>query len=78
MAADPVILDGVCAAFSAAHPQLVAQASKAMAAECELDTTDPAELFPLEELVAGLVPFFIRFATRAANLVEAVTASPTA
>ena len=76
MAGDPVILDGVCAAFGAAHPKLVKDAAAAMVADGLESTDDPAELFPLEELVAGLVPFFIRFAARAANLMNAVTASP--
>ena len=76
MAADPVTLDGICAAFAAAHPRLLKAASDALVAEGFDATDDPAELFPLEELVAGLLPFFIRFAARAANLLEQVTETP--
>ena len=81
LAADPVILNGLCDAFKAAHPSIVRKA-KAKAAEEYAgdddvpDLDDPANLFPVEELVAGLVPFFIRFAARAADLMRSMTAQP--
>jgi hypothetical protein len=72
LAADPVVLDGVADAFAAAHPAVLVQARDAAKAQ-GLDYTHPADLFPVEDLVAGLVPFFVRFARRAADLMGQVT-----
>jgi hypothetical protein len=67
LAADPIILQGLCDAFQAAHPHIVEQAMQAAVSE-GMQAGDSADVFPVEELVAGLVPFFIRFAARAADL----------
>lgn len=72
LAGNPVVLDGMCEAFQTAHPKVVESAQTAAKSE-GLEWTHPGDLFPVEELVAGLVPFFIRFAHRAANLMEQVT-----
>jgi hypothetical protein len=79
LAADPDILDGLCDAFKAAHPAIVRAARAKATVESKqdhsddlLDLDDPANLFPVEELVAGLVPFFIRFAARAGDLIRQV------
>ena len=79
LAADETILAGLCEAFNAAHPRVVQAAHAAAVAEdVQIPTPhDAADLFPVEELVAGLVPFFIRFAARAANLMDQVTAPVT-
>lgn len=74
MASDPEILDGISAAFTAAHPKVVAEA---MADDIE-GVGDIADVFPVEELVAGLIPFFVRFVARAADLYTQVTTPATA
>jgi hypothetical protein len=80
LAADEVVLDGLADAFLAAHPKVVSAAVQASDREGD-GYTHPADLFPIEELVAGLVPFFVRFAARAGDLIAATTTpatSPTA
>jgi hypothetical protein len=76
LAADAEVLDGLADAFEAAHPSVCAQARKAAEAEGArpADVAHAADLFPVEELVAGLIPFFVRFASRAASLMGEMTA----
>lgn len=71
LARDPDVLNGIADAFGAAHPKVVAGAVAASKAEGD-GYTHPADLFAVEELVAGLVPFFIRFAAKAADLISQV------
>jgi len=78
LAKDEKVLDGLCEAFGYAHPNTVKAAHKAAAADAKgggygIDSDHPADLFGVEDIVAGLVPFLIRFASRAANLVSQVT-----
>ena len=70
------VLDGLSEAFAVAHPGAVEGARQAAKAD-GLDSTHPADLFAIEEMVAGLVPFFVRFVARAAGLVSAVIPTPT-
>jgi len=72
LAADEAILNGLSDAFVAAHPKVVKGATEASAAAGD-GYKHPADLFPIEELVAGLVPFFVRFAARAGDLIAATT-----
>jgi len=68
------ILSGLGKAFAAAHPGPVAVARRtAEAAESELPADmDAADLFPIEELMAGLLPFSVRLATRLLDAVGRV------
>ena len=67
VAADERVLAGLGRAFAEAHPRAMKRALE-MAAEAgdefPKDTVDGADLFPVEEIVAALVPFFVRLATR--------------
>lgn len=67
VAADERVLTGLGRAFAEAHPKAMRQAL-ALAKECgdefPVDTVDGADLFPVEEIVAALVPFFVRLAMR--------------
>lgn len=73
LANDPEVLDSLSNAFAFAHPGVVAKAKVALA-EVEGEAgEDPADLFPLEELVAGLVPFFVRLLKRGAEALGAFT-----
>ena len=70
LATNEVVLDGICRAFGAAHPDVVKQAqARAMAVEVpKKDATHPADLFAIEELVGGLLPFFLRLAAKIVDL----------
>lgn len=72
LAQNEQVLDGLCEAFSYAHPGAVAEAA-AKAKAIAVESTHPADLFSIEDIVAGLVPFLIRFAARAANLMSQMT-----
>lgn len=66
LASNEVVLDGVAGAFEAAHPSVVEQA-RARARDAgvsEEESTHPADLFSIEELVGGLLPFFLRLAAK--------------
>ena len=67
LAQQPAVLDGLAAAFTAAHPSVVAQAIEAGRA-VGVEVADAADAFPAEELVAGLVPFGVRSASRLIEL----------
>jgi hypothetical protein len=64
-AANEQVLDGLCAAFGHAYPDAVRAASVASGVKA----TEVADLFPVEEVVAGLVPFCIRLVRRLLGLV---------
>ena len=70
----PKILDGLAATFTAAHPAIVKQAGQA-ATEAGVEAADAADLFPAEELVAGLVPFIVRSAGRLVELATGLGAA---
>lgn len=69
------VLDALADAFKAAHPGIVkAAAEMAEASGAELDKNPhPADLFPIEELVAGLLPFFLRLAGKVVSLMATMT-----
>lgn len=73
LAGDDAVLDILSQAFADAHPQAVAKAADASHAAGEGATT-PADLFPVEELIAGLLPFFFRLLKRAGGALAATTA----
>ena len=75
LCSNEVLFESICGAFAYAHPKAVRDAavSALESGVPEADTKHPADLFPVEEIVAGLVPFFMRLASRAANLMTQVT-----
>jgi hypothetical protein len=76
LAADEEILDGLSSAFALAHPEAMARAASAAeeAGVPEDERTHAADLFPVEEIVSGLVPFFLRLAKRVAEAMGPMTA----
>lgn len=80
LAADPLVLQGLSNAFAVAHPGAVRVALENARRDgvALSDSAGPSDLFPVEEIVAGLVPFGIRLAKRALDTLEAVTASAAA
>ena len=64
------VLDSLCAAFQEAHPKVVEAAHKAQPTE---EKADVADLFPLEEVIGGLVPFFARLASKMMTMVGSMT-----
>jgi hypothetical protein len=70
LASNEVVLDGISEAFEAAHPTVVASA-RARAIEAGLAPSEaehPADLFAIEELVGGLLPFFVRLVAKMIGL----------
>jgi hypothetical protein len=70
-AAKDDVLDGLSRAFAAAHPAAVHAAAEGTGFKVMLDQRGNiangeivADLFPVEEVVGGLVPFFIRLVGR--------------
>lgn len=76
LASDPDVLRALSEAFSVAHPGAVKAAQEnARAAGIDLPPNpDPSDLFPIEEIVAGLAPFALRLAKRALDTIGQVTA----
>lgn len=70
LASDPDVLAGLARAFTIAHPLAVREATDRAADECEFE--DAADLFGIEELVAGLVPLFGRLVHRSAGAIQAL------
>lgn len=66
LASNEAVLDGVAAAFEAAHPTVVATARERAreAGLSEEEVAHPGDLFSIEELVGGLLPFFLRLAAK--------------
>ncbi len=78
LCSNEVLFESICGAFEYAHPRAFKDAQKSAIA-CGIEEEDAdhvADLFPVEEIVAGLVPFFIRLASRAVNLMNQVTSQP--
>jgi hypothetical protein len=77
LASDPEVLSSLASAFETAHPAAV-RAARNSATESEIEVEDAADLFAIEELVAGLVPLFGRLVHRSASAMRALDgASPT-
>ena len=74
------VLNVLCAAFEAAHPHIVVNsrdsATDAGDAPEGGGVAHVADLFAIEEIVGGLVPFCIRLATKLLSIAQAVV--PTA
>jgi hypothetical protein len=84
LASDPDVLGSLARCFEIAHPEAVAAARVATTtAGLPVDEiVDAADLFPIEELVAGLLPLFGRLVQRSAGAMRALggtmpTTSPT-
>lgn len=69
LAANDQILVLLGEAFEAAHPETVKAAGKALGAEHAID------LFGVEEIVAGILPFFVMIAKRAGSAILTVSAA---
>ena len=75
LAAKPEVLLALALAFEAAHPVITKEARKRGVDKGALEkggSYDAADLFPVEEMVAGLVPFFLRLASRMVDLLAAM------
>lgn len=70
LASDPEVLAGLARAFAIAHPIAVREATVRAADQCEFE--DAADLFGIEELVAGLIPLFGRLVHRSAGAIQAL------
>lgn len=76
LATDPRVLDALCHAFEIAHPRTVARAREAAyAAGTVTAPGEVSDLFGLEAIVSGLIPFVARLLRRALDLIERVTAA---
>lgn len=71
LASDPEVLASLARAFECAHPSAVASAGE-RAGEARIAIEDAADLFAIEELVAGLVPLFGRLVHRSAGAIRAL------
>ena len=69
LATDPAVMASLASAFEAAHPDVVAHALETSQKHDE-ECIDAADVFAVEEMVAGLLPFFVRFGVRALNIAD--------
>ena len=75
LADDPKVLTALAKCFQYAHPQVV-QSVGEEATEKGIEWEDAADLFGIEEVIAGIIPLFIRLmkrAAQAAGSMESVT-----
>lgn len=73
VASDPVVLSGVASAFEIGHPKIYTQALKAAKKNGLKEVEDAADLFPIEELVAAVLPLFLRLLRKSAGAINALT-----
>ncbi len=69
------VLDMLCAAFAEAHPAIVDQA-RADAKDngyANSDKLTVADLFPVEEVVSGLVPFLLRLIRKGVTAISSLS-----
>jgi hypothetical protein len=66
------LLNAVNRAFAIAHPGALKAAAKASG-----EFAEPIDLFPVEEIVRGLLPFAVRLVTRVGTLVIAMKGQAT-
>lgn len=71
LAREPRVLAALSEAFGLAHPATVAKAVAAVREE-GIEANDAADAFAVEEIVAALVPLFVRLVKRGASAAEAV------
>lgn len=78
LAANEDVLDSLSNAFACAHPAAIktAKLSALESGLSESECSHAADLFPVEEIIAGLLPFFIRLANRAIELMGKMTSQP--
>lgn len=70
LCANDGILNGIEAAFTKAHPEVVKRALQN--AGLDPATHCAADVFAIEDLVAGLLPFFVRLMKRGATAISAM------
>jgi hypothetical protein len=73
LAREPLVLAALAEAFGLAHPAALTKALAAVRAE-GIEANDAADAFAVEEIVAALVPLFVRLAKRGASAADAVAA----
>ncbi len=71
LASNEAVLETLCDAFADAHPKVV-EGAIAAAKDAGDKEKHVADLFAVEEIVGGLVPFCIRLATKLLDLIQAV------
>jgi len=78
LAANEDVLNSLSQAFGCAHPSAIKTAKLSAIEEGvpESECSHAADLFPVEEIIAGLLPFFIRLANRAMELMDKMTSQP--
>jgi hypothetical protein len=78
LASNEDVLDSLSKAFACAHPAAM-KTAKMSALDLnmlESECSHAADLFPVEEIIAGLLPFFMRLANRAMELMDKMTSQP--
>ena len=77
-AMNEAVLDALCGAFAEAHPSVVEVARKDAAANGEANAAKlhVADLFPVEEVVGGLLPFLLRLIRKGVTVLSSLTQSP--
>jgi len=74
LATDADVLAALAEVFQLAHPRAYGEAS-AKAHDLGHEFEDAADLFPIEELVAAIVPLFGRLVHRSAGAIQALDAA---
>lgn len=69
LAGHELVLKALADAFALAHPEVARLATEAAQA-AHIPVQDVADAFAVEEIVAGLLPFFLRLARRAMEAME--------
>jgi len=77
VASDPQVLSGIASAFEIGHPKTYGLAIKAAKKQGLKDVEDAADLFPIEELVAAVLPLFMRLLRKSATAINALTGATT-
>jgi len=81
MALEEDVLKGIEKAFIAAHGWIMKAAivnrDNMVGEDEQLANPTPTDLFSLEEVLASLVPFFVKFVARTGDLITSLTVAPT-
>jgi hypothetical protein len=77
VASDPQVLGGIASAFEIGHPKTYTLAVKAAKKQGLKEIEDAADLFPIEELVAAVLPLFMSLLRKSATAINALTGATT-
>lgn len=72
VASNDFIFETLCSCFEFAHKGVANKAQKHAKEEENEELTHVGDLFPIEEIVAGIVPLFIRLARRTGTVIQAL------